>query len=92
MPMPVISQPIRIAPGDAPFDMSEGRLKTPPPIIEPTTRAVSGRSVSFDVDSVGTSRVASTVVIVPRYPPGVKRPPTLASTAPAGVFLRVLPV
>lgn len=41
MPTPVTNQPTRIAPGDAPFDMSDGRLKTLPPIMEPTTRAVS---------------------------------------------------
>jgi hypothetical protein len=29
------------APGEAPLAMFCGRLKTPPPIIEPTTRAVN---------------------------------------------------
>jgi hypothetical protein len=69
MPMPVTSQPTRIAPGEAAFDMSEGKLKTPPPIIDPTTSAVSGRSVNFgvdNVDAVGTSFVASIVVMMPR--------------------------
>ena len=47
MPTPVITQPMRMAPGDAPRDMSRGRLKTPPPIIEPTTSAMSGSSVNF---------------------------------------------
>src|SRR4029453_17477439 len=49
MPTPVMSQPSRIAPGDAPFDISAGRLKTPPPTIDPTTSAISGRRVSFGV-------------------------------------------
>jgi hypothetical protein len=49
--------------------MSEGKLKTPPPIIDPTTNAVRGRSVSFGVDDVdvggpaGTSLAASFVAI-----------------------------
>jgi hypothetical protein len=38
MPMPVIIQPMMIAPGNAPRDMSEGRLKTPPPIINSSER------------------------------------------------------
>jgi hypothetical protein len=47
MPTPVTIQPITMAPGEAPLDMSDGRLKTPPPIIEPTTSAISGRRVSL---------------------------------------------
>src|SRR5262245_52428798 len=72
MPMPVTSQPMRMAPGDALFDMSDGRLKTPPPIIDPTTSAIRGRSVNFGVDSAGISLAASTVVITtPAHPPGL---------------------
>src|SRR6478736_3329405 len=52
--MPVTTQPRMIAPGPAPLDMSFGRLNTPPPIIEPTTRATSGSNVSlFDASVAG---------------------------------------
>ena len=47
MPMPVMTQPMTMAPGEACRDMSLGRLKTPPPIIEPTTSATSGSSLSL---------------------------------------------
>ena len=47
MPMPVITHPMTMAPGEAWRDMSLGRLNTPPPIIEPTTSATSGSSVSL---------------------------------------------
>jgi hypothetical protein len=41
MPTPVISQPISTAPAPAPEAMFCGSEKTPLPIIEPMTRAVS---------------------------------------------------
>ncbi len=46
MPTPVIAQPIMMAPGEAWADMSPGRLNTPPPIMEPTTKPISGSRVS----------------------------------------------
>ena len=63
MPMPVITQPMMIAPGDAPRDMSLGRLKTPPPIIEPTTRAISGTSVSLCVVGRTSPTVTSAAAV-----------------------------
>jgi len=63
MPMPVMSQPSRMAPGDAPRDMSEGKLKTPPPIMDPKTSAVRGNRVSFGADSVDMFVVAVAVVM-----------------------------
>ena len=63
MPMPVITQPMMIAPGDAPRDMSLGRLKTPPPIIEPTTRAISGTSVSLPVAGRTSPTVTSAAAV-----------------------------
>src|SRR5579871_1170926 len=45
--MPEMIQPIMIAPGPAARDISLGRSKTPPPTIEPTTRAVSRSSDSL---------------------------------------------
>jgi hypothetical protein len=36
-----------MAPGEAPADMSDGKLKTPPPIIEPTTSATNGSKVNL---------------------------------------------
>ena len=71
--MPVITQPMMIAPGDAPRDMSLGRLKTPPPIIEPTTRAISGTSVSLPVagrtSPTVTSAAAVAMTPAPRWFP-----------------------
>ena len=63
MPMPVITQPMMIAPGDAPRDMSLGRLKTPPPIIEPTTRAMSGTRVSLPVAGRTSPTVTSAAAV-----------------------------
>ena len=65
MPMPVISQPMMTAPGDAPLAMFCGRLNTPPPIIEPTTRATSGNRPSvpdrFSVAEEGVATFAVTM-------------------------------
>ena len=69
MPTPVMIQPIRMAPGDAPRDMSDGKLKTPPPIIEPMTRAMRGRSVNFCDADEALSAVASAVVMMVLPPP-----------------------
>jgi hypothetical protein len=44
--MPVISQPTTIGGGAATLDLADGRVNTPPPIIEPMTGAISGKSVS----------------------------------------------
>jgi hypothetical protein len=44
--------------------MSDGKLKTPPPIMDPTTRAMSGRSVSLGDSDEALSAVAFSVVIV----------------------------
>jgi hypothetical protein len=67
MPMPVISHPMMIAPGAAAFDMSEGRLKTPPPIIEPMISAISGKRVSLALvgRTACPSTSAATVAISP---------------------------
>ena len=64
MPTPVMNQPMRIAPGDAPRDMSDGRLKTPPPIMDPMTRAMRGRSVNFCDLSEALSAVVSAAVMM----------------------------
>ena len=50
-PTAVIAHPIRTAPTSALAAMFCGREKMPPPIIEPTTRAVSAPSRSFWLDS-----------------------------------------
>jgi hypothetical protein len=57
------------APGDAPFAIFCGRLKTPPPIIEPTTRAVSGNKLSLreaEVDASGVTADWEIVIAVLR--------------------------
>ena len=55
MPTPVISQPIMTAAGEAPLAIFCGRLETPPPSIEPTTRAVKDSNPSFPFpDSAAT--------------------------------------
>jgi len=41
IPIPVIVHPIKIAPADAAPAISEARLNAPPPIMEPTTIAIS---------------------------------------------------
>src|SRR5690242_15270302 len=64
MPMPVISQPITIAPGEAAADMSRGRLKTPPPIIEPTTSATKGSRASLPGSAAATGAAGTVVTIV----------------------------
>lgn len=47
MPTAVIAQPMRIAPVAAPEAMFCGIEKIPPPIIEPTTKAVRAPSLSL---------------------------------------------
>ncbi|KWV89782.1 hypothetical protein PFLmoz3_00561 [Pseudomonas fluorescens] len=47
MPMAVIAQPIKMAPTSARAAMFCGNEKMPPPIIEPTTRAIRALSRSF---------------------------------------------
>jgi hypothetical protein len=49
MPTPVMAQPMRIAKGPALTAMFCGKLKTPAPIIEPTTMAVKSPRPSFAV-------------------------------------------
>jgi hypothetical protein len=66
IPMPVTIQPMMIAPGEAPLDMSDGKLKTPPPIIEPMTSAVSGNKVSLWLVVSWTFAAVSLVVTVIR--------------------------
>src|SRR6188474_2293279 len=78
MPTPVMVQPIRIAAGDAPRDMSEGKLKTPPPIMDPTTRAMRGSSVNFCDLGGAVSAVACAVVKIRSSPKAyVQTPPRL---------------
>src|SRR5262249_44724746 len=64
MPKPVMIQPMMIAAGDAPRDMSEGKLKTPPPIMDPTTSAMRGTSVNLCVSDDVVSDVVCTVVMI----------------------------
>ena len=70
MPTPVTIQPITIAPGPALLEMSDGRLKTPPPIIEPTTSAIKGASVSLDVSLAPLSLPTVTACVVMGSPIG----------------------
>jgi len=47
MPTAVIAQPINTAPTSARAAMFCGREKIPPPIIDPTTKAIRALSRSF---------------------------------------------
>ncbi|MNH23886.1 hypothetical protein D3C76_1077470 [compost metagenome] len=51
MPTAVIPQPISTAPTSARAAMFCGKEKIPPPIIEPTTRAINAPRRSFCPDS-----------------------------------------
>src|SRR5215471_11388171 len=64
MPIPVIDQPMMTAPGEAWRDISLGRLKTPPPIMEPTTRATNGISVSLEPRSASVCIVSVIAAII----------------------------
>ena len=57
MPMKVIPQAIMIAASPAVLAMFAGRLKEPPPIIEPTTTPLSKTRPSFLVAGCALSSV-----------------------------------
>ena len=84
MPTPVIVHPMIMASGAAPVAIFCGRLKTPAPIIEPSTRAMSAPMPSFcDVAAVLGAVVATAVVEDMMSDPSLPTDPRRRSVAGA---------